>query len=204
MFNPHSMAYPANATFEHQSTSSRLWALLTLIPIKHIILIPHMFVLFFVGIAAGFCAIIGVFAVLFTGKYPQSFENLIMGLYRWQWRLMTYVFCMQDKYPAFGLKEVDDPSNVTFEHQATSSRLWALLTLIPIKGILLIPHMAVLFVMSIIACVAAFLGLFAVLFTGKYPQSFENAIVTMFKYQTRVNVYYLCMTDKYPPISWKE
>ena len=198
------MSYPANATFKHQEKSSRLWAVLTLFMIKGLILIPHMIALMFVGIASVFAAIIGVFAVLFTGKYPQSFANFIMGLYRWQWRLMTYYLCMQDKYPAFGLKETDDPSNVTFEHQATSSRLWALLTLIPVKGIALIPHMIVLFVMSFIAAFCSFIGIFAVLFTGKYPQSFANMLTTMFRYQTRVNAFYLCITDQYPPIGWSE
>ena len=198
------MAYPANVTFQNQESSSRLWALLTLIMVKYVILIPHMFAFFFLGIAMAFASIIGVFAVLFTGRYPQSFENLIIGLYRWQWRLTTYFACMQDKYPAFTLKETDDPSNVTFEHQESSSRLWALLTLIPVKCVILIPHFAVLFVMAIIASVCSILGIFVVLFTGKYPESFANVITVFFMYQTRVNVYYLCMTDQYPPIGWSE
>ena len=163
------MAYPANATFQHQEKSSRLWALLTLIPIKSIALIPHMIALYILQIVSAILMIIGVIATLFMGRFPQGIENFIVGVARWGWRLMSYYMCMTDKYPPFTLKPVEGyPADLTFEHQEKSSRLWALLTIIPIKYVLLIPHMIVMFVMEIIAVICMFLGLFVTLFTGRY------------------------------------
>lgn len=198
------MAYPANLTFQHQEKSSRLWALLTILGIKCIVLIPHMIVLFLIQFALAFVSLIGIFAVLFTGKYPQSFENFVVGATRWQYRINAYFLCLTDKYPPFALKSIGDyPADLTFAHQEKSSRLWALLTILGIKGIILIPHMIVLMVMTIIAMFVMLIGLFAVLFTGRYPQSLENYMVTLYRYVWRFQSYYLCLTDKYPPISWK-
>ncbi len=198
------MSYPANLIFQHQEKSSRLWALFTIIPIKILAILPHFFVLMFLGIIVMFAGILGVFAVLFTGKYPQSFENLIVGLYRWSWRIGAYFSCMTDKYPPFTLKSTDHPADLAFQHQEKSSRLWALLTIFGIKMIVLIPHMIILMCLGIVAEIAVFIGIFVVLFAGKYPQSFEKVIIAYAKYTFRINTYFWCLTDKYPPFPWKD
>lgn len=163
-----------------------------------------MFVLYILQIVAGLLSLIGILAVLFTGKYPKSLENLIVGVFRWGWKVAAYIACMTDKYPPFTLSSGNYPADLTFAHEAKSSRLWALLTIIPVKMILLIPHMIVLFVIQVIATVCIVLGLFVTLFTGKYPKSFANVITTAMRYQFRLNVYAMCLTDKYPPVHWDE
>lgn len=198
------MAYPANATFEHQDKSSRLWAFFTLIPVKAIVLIPHMIVFFVLQMAMSFLMLIGLFAVLFAGRYPQGIENFVVGVIRWGWRLMAYFTCMTDKYPPFSLKAGDYPADLSFDHQAKSSRLWALLTLVPVKMVLLVPHFFVLVVLEMVAFVCMLLGVFAALLTGKYPESFAGVLTTFFKYAFRVGTYAMCLTDQYPPVFWKE
>ncbi len=199
------MAYPADVTFKHQETSSRWWAFFTLFIVKQVSLVPHLIVLYILQIVAAVLQIVGVIATLIMGRYPQSIENYMVGVARWGMRVFAFYTCMTDKYPPFTLKSVADyPSDLSFEHQETSSRLWALLTLIPVKFVLLIPHFIVLLVMEIIAGICMFLGIFATLFMGRYPQSFENVLVTFFRYAFRMGTYFMCMTDKYPPISWKE
>lgn len=198
------MAYPANVTFKHQDKSSRLWAFFTFIPVKMIALIPHMFLLYILQIAAGILSLIGIFAVLFTGKYPKWIENFVVGLFRWMWRVNAYFTCMTDKYPPFTLSAGNYPADLSFAHEAKNSRLWALLTIVPIKLVLLIPHIIVLFVLQLIAGICMFLGLFVTLFVGKYPKSFANVITTAMRYQFRINAYILCLTDKYPPVHWDE
>lgn len=198
------MAYPANATFNHQEKSSRLWVILTMLGIKSIALIPHIVVLFVLQIVSMFVCIIGIFAVLFTAKYPQSLENYMVGVARWGWRVMSYYACMTDKYPPFSMKPADYPADLSFDHQGTNSRLWALLTLIPVKYILLIPHMVVLFVMELVAGFCLFVGFWGTLFMGRYPLWCEKAVVVFFKYAFRIGTYFMCLTDKYPPLGWKE
>lgn len=198
------MAYPASISFKHQETSSRWWALGTIFGIKGIALIPHLIVLYLLQLAAAVVGIIGIFAVLFLGRYPVSLENFIINIAKWQWRVAAFYMCLSDKYPPFTLSGgADNPAVLSFQHQEKSSRWMALLTLIPIKYILLIPHIVVLIVLEIIAAVSMVIGVFAVLFVGRYPQCFENAVLRFLNYMFRLQTYFLCLTDQYPPISWK-
>ena len=197
------MAYPASLTFKHQATSSRWWALGTMFGIKSISLIPHFFLLFFLQLAAMVVMMIGIFAVLFTGRYPQGMENFVIGVAKWGWRVCSFYMCLSDKYPPFTMKDVDNPAVLNFQHQEKSSRLMAVLTLIPVKYFMLIPHIFVMIILEIAAAFSIFIGIFAVLFIGRYPQCFENAVVRFFNYGFRVQAYFMCLTDQYPPISWK-
>ena len=47
--------------------------------VKWLLAIPHYVVLFFLGIAAFFAVIIAWFAILFTGRYPRSIFDFVLG-----------------------------------------------------------------------------------------------------------------------------
>ncbi|MEX0789774.1 MAG: DUF4389 domain-containing protein, partial [Actinomycetota bacterium] len=51
----------------------------------------------------GVLAVIAGLALLFTGRYPETLFNLLMGLNRWVYRVMGYVLLMTDDYPPFRL-----------------------------------------------------------------------------------------------------
>jgi hypothetical protein len=40
-------------------------------------------------------------ALLFTGRYPRGIFDLVVGLHRWIYRVITYVALMHDAYPPF-------------------------------------------------------------------------------------------------------
>lgn len=72
--------------------------------IKWILAIPHYIVLSFVGIAVGIVSIIAWFAILFTGNFPRSLFNFVVGYNRWTLRVWVYVYLLAtDKYPPFSL-----------------------------------------------------------------------------------------------------
>ena len=72
--------------------------------VKWLLAIPHLFILVFLGIAAGVCIIASWFAILFTGKQPQSLGEFLVGYLRWEIRVMAYAFLLTtDKYPPFSL-----------------------------------------------------------------------------------------------------
>ena len=198
------MAYPATITFKHQKKSSRLWAFFTIIPVKIVALLPLIMLSHGVVAAASLLGVVGVFVVLFTGKYPRFFEDVIVKAMRLQWRINSYMACLTDEYPPFCLSAGDHPAEAKFKHRRRSSKLWALLTIIPVKLILVIPHFFVWIGIEIVAFFCFILGIFAVLFTGKYPKSFEKVIVTLYRYYFRLVTYMLCLTDEYPPIHWRK
>ncbi len=73
--------------------------------VKWFLAIPHYIVLFFLGIAAFFCVVIAWFAILFTGRYPQSLFEFVEGVLRWGNRVVAYAFILvTDEYPPFSLQ----------------------------------------------------------------------------------------------------
>jgi uncharacterized protein DUF4389 len=73
--------------------------------VKWLLAIPHYFVLLFLGIAAFVCVVIAWFAILFTGRYPRSLFDFVMGVERWALRVGAYAFLLvTDRYPPFSLE----------------------------------------------------------------------------------------------------
>lgn len=74
--------------------------------IKWLLAIPHWVVLFFLAIAAFVCVVIAWFAILFTGRYPRSLFDFVVGVERWSLRVLAYaVVLVTDEYPPFRLGE---------------------------------------------------------------------------------------------------
>jgi hypothetical protein len=79
--------------------------------VKWFLAIPHYFVLIFLYIAAFFVVIFAWFAILFTGRYPRSAFDFVMGVERWALRVIAYAFILvTDKYPPFSLEEQTGPT----------------------------------------------------------------------------------------------
>jgi hypothetical protein len=72
--------------------------------VKWLLAIPHYVVLFFLGIAALVSIFVAWFAILFTGRYPRSLFDLVVGVMRWSNRVNAYAFTLvTDQYPPFRL-----------------------------------------------------------------------------------------------------
>lgn len=72
--------------------------------VKWLLVIPHYFALFFLGIGVFFATIYAWFAILFTGRYPQDIFDFVVGFIRWHNRVAAYAFLLTtDKYPPFRL-----------------------------------------------------------------------------------------------------
>jgi hypothetical protein len=72
--------------------------------VKWLLAFPHYIVLACLGIGVLFCIIIAWFAILFTGRYPRSLFDFVVGTYRWGLRVLSYAFLLTtDRYPPFTL-----------------------------------------------------------------------------------------------------
>jgi hypothetical protein len=73
--------------------------------VKWLLAIPHYIVLCFLGIAAVVCVVIAWFAILFTGRYPRSLFDFVVGVLRWHLRVVAYAFLLAtDRYPPFSTR----------------------------------------------------------------------------------------------------
>ena len=64
-------------------------------------LIPQIFVLLFVSIAAFVLMTIGFFAVIILGRWPEGMNTFLIGFLRWNTRVNAYYYLLTDEYPPF-------------------------------------------------------------------------------------------------------
>lgn len=70
------------------------------------IVLPHAFLLFFRMIATQILVFFSWWAVLFTGEFPRSWFDFIVGTLRWNTRLNCYLYFMTHEYPPFTGREL--------------------------------------------------------------------------------------------------
>jgi hypothetical protein len=92
--------YPVTYRVDFPEEPRNLWS----VGLRIIYAIPHLIVLFFLGIAWFNTAVIAWFAILFTGAYPEGLYKFAVGYLRWTVRVETYLFLMRDEYPPFSLE----------------------------------------------------------------------------------------------------
>ncbi len=65
----------------------------------------------------------------------------------------------------------------------------------------LVAHLAILYVIGIIALLLVFIAQIAILFTGSFPAGLHTFVVGYQRWTARVIAYLAAFTDKYPPFS---
>jgi hypothetical protein len=88
---------------------------------------------------------------------------------------------------------------VAFAEPAEQSRLTVL-----VRIILAIPHLVVLYILSIASEVVALICWFAALFTGRLPAGLADFQVGYLRWLTRFSAYLFLLTDAYPPFEFAE
>ncbi len=91
------------------------------------------------------------------------------------------------------------------DYPERSSRWLALATLLLMipKGVMLIPHLVILYILSFLSLIVVIIAQFAVLFTGRYPRGMFDLVAGILRWQTRVSAYICGLTDTYPPFTTK-
>lgn len=68
-----------------------------------ILMIPALIFLLIIAIIATICSILGFFAVLFTGRWPEGLRNFVVANLRISARFGAYASFLTDQYPPFSL-----------------------------------------------------------------------------------------------------
>ncbi|MBA7614067.1 hypothetical protein ES703_21328 [subsurface metagenome] len=188
----------------HQESYSRGELLLRTIFGFIYIMIPHAFLIFFMGIWSGILSFVTFWIVLFTGKFPETIFNFQIGFMNWDMRVMAAFSHLVDGYPAFGVKGTSDKVSLQHDRPEKVSRGMVIVRLL-FGGIYVgVPHGFCLSFRYIATCFLMFLAWWAVLFSGKYPDRWHAFNVGTLRWITNVNLYMGYFTDQYPPFSGKE
>jgi hypothetical protein len=141
--------------------------------------------------------------ILFTGALPDGLANVQIMYIRYSTRVYTYYAFMREEYPPFSFDMTpsdpgDDPRvRVDIIPQLTDrNRLTCFFRII-----LVIPQFIVLAVLGLGMFVCVVIAFFAVLFTGQWPPGLRDFVVKFMRWAQRVQVYFLLLTDVYPPFT---
>ncbi len=185
---------------------------------KWLLVVPHLVVLAFLWLAAMALTVLAGLAILFTGRYPRSIFDFVVGVIRWTWRVAFYSYSAlgTDVYPPFSL-EPDDrfPASFNVDHPEHLSR-----GLVLVKWWLLaIPQYIIVgffaggglalgtryshswWVGASGGAIGLLVGASALvlLFTGAYPRALFDFTMGMNRWCYRVLAYAMLLRDEYPP-----
>ncbi len=74
--------------------------------------------------------------------------------------------------------------------------------LIFVKWLLAIPHLLIVYALSIAASAITFIAWFAILFTKRYPRELFDFVVNINRWSANMSAYIYLLRDEYPPFSW--
>ncbi len=184
--------YPVTYAVDYVEERSRLTTLL-----RHLIVIPWLIVGMVYSIAAQFATIFAWFAIVFTGKYPESLYNFNSWFMRYMARVNAFSWLLTDHFPTFtGDEDPNSPVHIEFKELDSYDRLKTLFRLI-----IAIPVMIVVYAANIVVSVIGFVAWLVIVVTGKQNQALQDLIYWALRYTTQATAYLMLMTETYPPIS---
>ena len=168
-------AYPIGLEVDDATPQSRLTVLF-----RMIMIIPHVIILEFIGVAVSVVTLLAWFAILFTGKYPAGLMNFAINAMHWQTRYSGYAFLLTGAYPPFAMGvDAAYPVRLIAEGQIEGRNRLALA----------------------IAGATPALTFTTQAQTGSVPAGMHNFLAGTLRWQTRVGAYGSLLTDQYPPFS---
>jgi hypothetical protein len=161
--------------------------------VRSFMVIPHLLMVYVLGVAALVVVVIGWFGALFTGRLPRFAVTFITGWLRWSTRVFAYEFFLTGQYPPFS---VDPVLEYPVDIRVTGGRLNRLAVLF--RGILVLPA-AVVATLAAMGMTALWLVCWvATLVLGRIPRPFFEAGARVVRYQARYTGYYFMLTSVYP------
>lgn len=202
---PGGSGYPVRVTIDRNQEINRLWG----IPFfgllaRWILLIPHFLIVWVLGVASGLSILVTWIPILFTGRFPGWAMDLYEITYRWSVRIAAYAMLMAAPYPPFS-SDAPYPVDVTVDAPREINRLWGIPFLgIWVRGLLVIPHVIVLFFLAIVVWFALWVTWIPVLFNGRFPQLGYDLAGGYLRLSTRLSIWTLLVPAPYPPIGTSE
>jgi len=159
-----------------------------------ILVIPHLFLLVFLAVAALVIAFLGWWGALVTGLLPEFAANYLTGFMRWNLRVQAYLYLLTDAYPPLTLDDVPYPVRLMVPERQRLNR-----AAVFFRCVLGIPAWVVAAtVIEGAGCVLLFVAWLVTLLAGRLPRALHQALAAVLRYQIRMYSYYWMLTPAYP------
>ena len=155
--------------------------------------VPHLVWLLLWGIAVALAVIANWFATLALGRSPSPLHRFVSSYVRYQTHAYAFLGLVANPFPGFVGRPGSYPIDLEIDPPERQHRLVTLGRL-PLA----IPALFVSSAASSVLLVAAALGWFASLVTGRMPTGFRNAGAWALRYGAQVNAYLYVLDDRYP------
>ncbi|GAB3046295.1 hypothetical protein GCM10027052_31230 [Parafrigoribacterium mesophilum] len=178
--------------------------------VKWLLAIPHYIVLAILWAAVPVAVLAAGVMILFTGRYPASLFEFVVGVLRWNWRVVFYAtgVLATDQYPPFTLARTDFPATFDVAYPDRLSR-WKVLVK---SWLLAFPHLIIVGILAGLFWVFSdgpgvgglvgllvFIAALILLFTGAYNAGLFNLVMGIHRWIYRVYAYTSLLRDDYPP-----
>ena len=197
------MSQPVNLTIAPDEGQNRLWGIPFFgILARSIIVIPHLIVLFVLGIGLSLLAFVSWIPVLLGGR-QAGWAYAVAEAYFTVWaRVMVYLSLATGAYPPFGWTGAH-PVTVSFDRDETQNRLWGIPFFgVFVRWILLIPHGIVLGILGIVLGLLYVVTWIPDLVSGRQAPAIVSFIGGVHRWSIRVTAYGLLLSGTYPPFGF--
>lgn len=147
------------------------------------------------GFVAWCAAILAWFAIVFTGAHPASLWKLGAFYLRWRVRATAYLMLLRDEYPPFGDGEYPAELGLAMPEGGRDR------VTVAFRFFLALPHLVVLWLLSIVWAFTTAIAWIAILVTGRYPETLYGFAIGVLAWAVRVEAYMLLLCDEYPPFT---
>ena len=187
--------HPVRLVMEYPERFSRAQAFFFgIFPVGVLALIPHFFVAWLFGIAAGFINFIAFWSILITGRYPQGMWEFMRKFVQFFMRIQAYMSVRAPQYPPMTPSGEYQWVNVVAPYPERSSRLWLFFASIAVFPVAIVNG-----IFSIASGFLQFLGVWTVLFTGRFPQGWWEFCRKVDQQKLRMMFFAYWLRNEYPP-----
>jgi len=180
---------------------SRVGALLRLLFLYPLSLIPHFVVLYIYTLLSGILGFINQIVILSTGRCVEDFAQIVENTLRYYLYINTCVTGIAEDRPEFaGRERIDHQMQLNLTYPLQYSRLLAVLRL-SLAGIFIItlPHIVMLWFITLFVPFVYLFGIIWVIITGGWPTPLFMFLTMYFRYMARISSFMTGLTDQYPP-----
>jgi hypothetical protein len=181
-------AHPVRMNVRDDLARSRLTVFFRLL-----LAIPHFVWIFLWTIAALFAVIAAWLVALVVGRVPSLLHRFLAAYVRYTVHLGAFLYVVGGKFPGFTGRAGSYGIDLEIGQRQKQSRWKTLFRLF-----LALPAFLVTSALSGALLVAAFLGWWYALVTGRMPEGLRNLGASCLRYSAQTTAYLFLVTDRYP------